>query len=302
MDRAQTRALVAKARSQHGLLAQRDLPAGATLAELVRDGLWQDVLPGVVGAASVEVTREMRESATMLWRGKVVLSHFSAARRAGIWVPDDPRAWISVAFDSRRRDLPGLKVVRTRQLFAKVVRDGIHQWTPARRTIVDLAPYLTRKQLEAVLLSAVRLGETSVADVAAAAVGLERRRGMADLWQVLGLWSPERETMLEGRLLEDVRAVVDRGVQGQHWVTSPDGTQRARLDVAIPELRLAFEADGLYYHSTDEQLAADQARDRWLAALGWLTIRFREGALDDRAAVRAEIASIVARRHLDLAA
>jgi len=86
-------------------------------------------------------------------------------------------------------------------------------------------------------------------------------------------------------------------------VTVPDTAGRpvARLDIAAPELRLAFEADGLLFHSTDAQLAADQRRDRALLARGWTVVRFREGPLDDRSAVRADLAAIVARRSRDVA-
>ena len=38
--------------------------------------------------ATVEVTDEVVESAVMLWDPRSLLSHYSAARRDGIWVPD----------------------------------------------------------------------------------------------------------------------------------------------------------------------------------------------------------------------
>ncbi|MDX6266481.1 MAG: hypothetical protein QOD70_1221 [Frankiales bacterium] len=299
MDRSTTRQLVAKARAQHGLLEPADLPRGVTVHDLVRRGHWTEVLPGVLGPAAVEPTRELRESAAMLWPGRVVLSHFSAARRSGLWVPEDDRAWVSTEFSSPRRDLPGLKVFRTRNLLDRVIKDGFHQWTPPRRTIADLASILTRKQLEAVLLSAIRQDATTAAEVEATIVGLERRRGMRALRELLSLWSPERETMLEDRLHRNVCAVVAEEVKRQFVISRRDGSVQARVDVAVPELLLAFEADGLFFHSTDEQIAADQKRDRGMLTRGWQTVRFREGVLDDQAAVRSEIRGIVERRRQD---
>jgi very-short-patch-repair endonuclease len=119
------------------------------------------------------------------------------------------------------------------------------------------------------------------------------------LKELLELWTPERETLLEDRLHGHVCAVVTERVERQFVIERRNGSVRARIDVAIPELRLAFEADGLFFHSTDEQIAADQHRDRDLMKRGWLTARFREGVLDDGARVRADVRAIVERRRQD---
>lgn len=155
---------------------------------------------------------------------------------------------------------------------------------------------LTRKQLDAVLLSAIRLKKTTAEEVDVAASGLRGRKGVAMLHETTSLWTPERESLLEDVLHGDVLSVAASGVSRQHKVYRADGSQLARLDVAIDELRLGFEADGLLYHSTDEQIARDQKRDRGLMGRGWQVARFREGPLDDRAQVRREIRAIVEQR------
>ena len=161
---------------------------------------------------------------------------------------------------------------------------------------------LSRKQLEAVLLSAVRQGVVTAAAVLAHADHLRGRKGVRLVRDVVELWTPQRESLLEDRLFEDVRSVAGVEAVRQLPVLRPGGPLVARVDVALPELRLAFEADGLHFHSTDVQIAADQKRDRLLLALGWLTVRFREGVLDDRPAVRREITAVVDRRRRDLRA
>lgn len=47
-----------------------------------------------------------------------------------------------------------------------------------------------------------------------------------------------------------------------------------RVDIAIPEAKLAIESDGHRFHSTNEQLEADAARQNALVAEGWTPLRF----------------------------
>lgn len=47
-----------------------------------------------------------------------------------------------------------------------------------------------------------------------------------------------------------------------------------RVDIAIPEAKLAIEADGHRFHSTNAQLEADAARQNALVAEGWTPLRF----------------------------
>lgn len=71
MSRAVDRELVACARGQWGLLRRDDTirltERTEGLERLVAGGLWQEVLPGVLAAAALNVSRELVESAAMLW-------------------------------------------------------------------------------------------------------------------------------------------------------------------------------------------------------------------------------------------
>jgi very-short-patch-repair endonuclease len=304
MSRATDKLLVARARAQHGLLGEADAirltVRDDALSHLVSGGLWQEVLQGVLAPAAVDVSRELVERAAMLWIPRCSLSHYSAARREGIWVPDNDQAWVTAEFDCARRSQATIKVFRSRQFPLDFRTDGFHRWTPPARTVVDLASVLTRKQLDAVLLSAIRLDKTTAPDVDDAAAGLRGRKGIAMLRETTSLWTPERESLLEDLLHGDVLHVVGPDVTRQHKVLRADGSVFARLDVAIEELLLGFEADGLLYHSTDEQIAGDQKRDRTLMGRGWQIARFREGSLDDRVQVRREIRAIVEQRRRQL--
>jgi very-short-patch-repair endonuclease len=129
---------------------------------------------------------------------------------------------------------------------------------------------------------------------------LTGRAGLQQLSRVTALWTPERESLLEDALDGDVRAVTDLQVERQYEVRDRRGVLLGRTDVAIPELRQAFEADGLLFHSTDAQIAADQQRDRRFMGAGWQTARFREGAFENRALVRRDVRAMVEARRTQL--
>jgi len=306
IDTNARRRLAARALGQGGLLTALDVAGLAggdvNLRREVRAGRWRLVLPGVVVAAGTPVDRELLTRAAVLWLPPYgALSHASAARCWGIHVPNDAGVWETVPWEAPQRSRLGVTVVRTRHLPARWRTGRELGWTPADRTIVDLAQVLRARELDAALLSAVRRGVSSAVEVDPAAMGLHGRAGLQLLRRTTSRWTAERELQLEDLLDADVRSVYSGEVKRQ--VTVPDAAGRpvARLDIAAPELRLAFEADGLLFHSTDAQLAADQRRDRALLARGWTVVRFREGPLDDRSAVRADFAAIVARRSRDVA-
>lgn len=304
VNRAQRQALLRVAQGQHGLVRHDDVQlidsGRSALRDLRREGGWQTVLPGVLASATAVITPALMADAAMLWDTDCLLCGTSAAQRDRIWVPDVSGVRVTVPFASSRRSLPGLTVVRTRHFPRRHVSNGFHRWTEPGRTLVDLSQELTPRQLEASLLSAIRLKRTTAAEVDLATEGLNNRAGLAALHRITGLWSPERESLLEDRLYGDVTAVAPSGVSRQLVVSGADGRALARLDVAIEELRLGFEADGLHFHSTDEQIAADQQRDRALMGRGWQVVRFREGVLDHRAPVQADIRAIVAERRRQL--
>jgi very-short-patch-repair endonuclease len=298
------RKLLLQARTQSGLLHERDLVRISGRADefrrRIRSGLWQEVLPDVLAPLLLEIDREVIEAAAMLWAETGWLSHHSAARREGIWVPDDDRVRLGVPFKDGHRSRPEVAVVRTRHV-PELQRDGIYRWSPPARTVVDLAQLLDERTLSAVLLSAVRKEKATAAEVAAAAEPLAGRRGLARLTRVVSLWTPERESLLEDQLHADVLDVAQGlEVRRQFVVRNRAGAQLGRADVAIEELQLAFEADGLLFHSTDAQIAADQRRDRQFMTAAWQTARFREAALDDRAIVRRDLAAIIDARRKQL--
>lgn len=70
-----------------------------------------------------------------------------------------------------------------------------------------------------------------------------------------------------------------------------------RIDLAIPDCRIAIEIDGYDYHSTKEQLTADARRQRALTAARWTVVRFTGREIYAGAAnCAAEVARIIVAR------
>ena len=70
----------------------------------------------------------------------------------------------------------------------------------------------------------------------------------------------------------------------------PGQRQPFLLDFAYPQIGVDVEADGEMWHSDQEAIERDRARDMKLAQLGWRVIRIKEGALNNRAD---EVAQVV---------
>ena len=53
-----------------------------------------------------------------------------------------------------------------------------------------------------------------------------------------------------------------------------------RIDLTLPAYRLAIECDGKAYHSSPEQKAHDQRKNRYLKKHGWKVLRFTGKAIN----------------------
>ena len=76
-------------------------------------------------------------------------------------------------------------------------------------------------------------------------------------------------------------------------------TKVAFIDVALPELMLAFEADGYEFHSPRQAFERDRERDARLAALGWAVVRLT-WSMVEAPTFGARIRQIVAAREAHL--
>ena len=223
---------------------------------------------GVYGLAGAPTTYEQRALAACLATGGVA-SHRCAARLFGLrGFGAEPR--IEVAVPSRRATkLPGV-VAHTSNLLETTFLGEIPVAMPAQ-ILLGLTQLGDRRAEGAVndvlvkglasLPALVRFAQRQTA---------RGRGGMVELRALLEEQvraGAPTESWLEDQLIAFLR---QRGfpepVRG-YWVG------RRRLDVAWPERRLNFEADGRLWHTSPSDRRRDAVRDAELADVGWRTER-----------------------------
>lgn len=200
---------------------------------------------------------------------RAVLSHGSAAALWGIGKEPAEDSEVTVPFVSPRRRR-AVRVRRRPNLRERdfTVRDGIPV-TALVRTLLDLATYLERSELERAVNEADRLDlidPVALHDALDLYVG---QRGVGALRQLLGADAFRlTDSELERRFLKIVEsaelAIPVTGMRLNGY----------KVDFYWPDLGLVVETDGLRYHRTPTQQARDRRRDQAHAAAGLTTLRF----------------------------
>jgi very-short-patch-repair endonuclease len=259
---------------QHGIVSASQLHAlglsDDRIAWRVRQGWLGRVHRGVYAVGHPPLTWPARWMAAVLACGPgAVLSHASAA---ALWelgpAPGSPIA-VTVAGHGGRGARPGLVVHRS-QRFDPVVRDGIPVTTPAR-TLVDLAPLVSRRRLERAADEAERLCLCDARDLEAILASEPCRPGTGALRRLLAahaLGSTLTRSALEERFLGLCR----RQGLPPPLVNAPvlDYT----VDFLWPDSALVVEVDGYASHGTRRAFQEDRVRDARLTAAGLRTLRF----------------------------
>lgn len=243
----------------------------SAIARLLASGEWVPLCRGVYLVATFPRSQRQRLLGACLFFGDdAVVSHRSAGR---LWQLDgvaSARPEITLA-RSGRAAFPGVRIHRSRvEATDRRSIDGIPVTSP-ERTLIDLAAVLDGAALELALEDAFRRGLTTHGRVQTRldALGGKGRAGSGTLRRLLRLrQAPPAESALEVRVERFLRerGLAHRFVR-QHEVW--DGERRRRLDWAVPEEKLALEADSWRYHSSRQAWSRDRARNDRLEALGW---------------------------------
>ena len=109
--------------------------------------------------------------------------------------------------------------------------------------------------------------------------------------RALELSDPRAESPPESRLRFALEEVGLEPVP-QHIVLDAHGCFVARVDLALPELRLALEHDGQAVHDRPDAFVADRRRQNALVAAGWTVLRFT--AADLRRGAAPAVAQVLA--------
>lgn len=167
-----------------------------------------------------------------------------------------------------RRDCHG----RTRDLLPEdwQLVGGVRVTTP-RRTAVDLACTLRRREALAALDAFAREFGLTTEDLNRLLWRFRRRRGVVQARELVQLMDARAESRPESWTRLEIH---DHGLPAplpQFWITI-DGRPAYRLDLAYPHARIAVEYDGEEFHTSPQDRARDEARRAWLRQHGWYVI------------------------------
>jgi len=232
------------------------------------------------------------------------LSHTTALYVWGLWKFERP-LHLTVDHSVRRAGSSEL-IVHRRLRFdpssSQVVERRGLLVTTLPRTIVDSWPLLPVHERRPLLLDVTRRGLTTAELVREALSERPNVGGRRLLLQTLDLIEDGCQSELEVHGVLNVfrHRSLPKSV-GQYRLVLPSGA--VKLDRAWPEAQLVVELDGARYHTSPEDRRRDLARDRQLAAVGWVVLRFTYAdVLRDPEGVRAKVLEVYLTRIAQLRA
>jgi hypothetical protein len=264
------RAVWALVRRQHGVVTRKQLLELGLSVDAIKHrlakGRLHRVWPDVYAVGRPDLMRGGRWMAAVLTCGEgAALSHDSAAALWGIREQRRGPIHISVPSprDPRRR---GIRVHRRLEL-RPTTKNGIPVTSPAR-TIMDLAPTITERQLERAIDETDKLDLVDPERLQQAAAE-EGGVGASIVRKLLG----KRTFLLTDSELERLFIpIADRvGLSTPQTQVELHGH---RVDFFFEAERLVVETDGLRYHRTPTQQKRDRVRDQELTVAGLAVLRF----------------------------
>jgi len=164
--------------------------------------------------------------------------------------------------------------------------------TALPRTVIDSWPMLPPADRRPLVLDLSNRGLVTAKQLSEALSERPNVAGRRGLSQTIDLIADGCRSELEAHgVLKVFRHRSMPSSVGQYQVQLP--TRRIRLDRAWPEVKLAVELDGARHHTSPEDRRKDLARDRELAALGWVVLRFTYAdVLRDPEGVRAKVLAV----------
>jgi very-short-patch-repair endonuclease len=267
----------ALARKQHDVVARRQLIelgfGPDAVKHRVAKGRLHPLGWGVYAVGTPNLTRYGKWMAAVLSCGAdAALSNESAAGLLGICRDRGGKIEVSVPVHVMRRPKGIVVHRRTRRgPWEVTLHEGIPVTSPAC-TLIDLAPCLSRRQLEAAINEADRRDLIDPESLRTTLERLAGRAGVAALRELLDRRTFRLTDSELERLLMPIARRVGLG-------TPETGVNVNGFDVDFywPDLDLVVETDGLRYHRTPAQQARDRLRDQAHLAAGTTPLRFTHG-------------------------
>jgi hypothetical protein len=258
------------------------------VARRVRSGTYERLFQGAYAVIRADDRWSQRAYGALLLLGPdAVLSHSSAARVHELSLPRSLTIEVTIPARHRTRRESGLCVRYTRHLpYSDRVNKRGFRVTSVARTLVDLAPRLSRDDLEQVLDEAFgrRLIREQDLDALLNRPSSQRRAGTGMLREALVPWKDGTgrvESVPEMSVARFLRRAGIPDPVRQYEVLDPHGDFVARVDLAWPQQRVVVEVESYRYHSSPQSFARDSERRHRLEALGWIVIRVTPAELRD---------------------
>jgi very-short-patch-repair endonuclease len=295
VDRGLDRRIAALAAQQHGVVALGQLaalglgPSGAS--RRVRAGRLHRLHPAVFAVGHPAIGQRGRWMAAVLACGPgAVLSHASAAQAWGLLASSGPISEVIVPGRGGRAGRPGVRVHRPVRLDAsdRAEVDGVPVTGP-NRVLFDLAPRMAARPLARAFARADQLELLDVRVVERLLASHPRRAGTPKLRALVGTPIRPTRSELETRFLELLAA---------HRLPRPQVNVVVgayEVDALWPEHGVIVEADGWEHHGDRVAFRADRARDRHLAASGFVVVRVtHRDVVETPAATAGELRAVLA--------
>lgn len=270
--------------------------AGLLTPGELRSSAWRRLYRGVYADADLPDSYGVRiRGAGLLVPAPAVFSGRTAAYLHGATTLVEPGTPVELTVPAGVRFGP-VAGMRVRQVTIPpsdiaVVR-GRRCTTPVRSAL-DIARWESLLDAVAavdVLLARAVVGRRQL-DEAAAALG--SMRGARRMRQVVALADHRAESPPESRL-RVLLTLAGLPVVPQFTVRDAEGRRVARVDMALPEHRIAIEYDGAW-HAAPGQFAKDRRRLNDLVAAGWTVLHVTAADLRDPGPLIARLRALVGR-------
>ena len=278
--------LAAVAAAQCGVFTRAQaLAAGYTdkhIKHLLAMGTWLRCHPGIYCLAGVAPSLDMSAWIALLAAGEgALLSHRFAGKVYGLeGTPPSVRFDVSVSEGRRPRNVPRATIHRTELGPDDIAGCRGFPVTSIARTVVDLARTLPIETGTRVIADALRTRRVSVAAIEQTILALARCIGIQRARHALANADPRLESVLERELLTLLRRAGLNPVA--QYVVMAGGKYVARVDFALPGIRLAIEADGYETHARHLGFERDRETAALLQLAGWSELSFTATQIRER--------------------
>jgi very-short-patch-repair endonuclease len=270
--------LIAIAAAQCGVFSRAQaLSIGYTekqIRHLLAVRTWVRCHAGVYCVAGIGISFEMSAWIAVLAAGQdALLSHRFAGKSYALEGTPPPVLFdISVPKTRDPRNVPRARIHRT-----TLRPEDVGVWhgmpiTSLVRTVVDLARTLPLETGSQIVGDALRVGRVSAAAVERTLDALAGSTGIAQARRAFASADPKLESVLERELYALLRRAGLNPVR--QYVVMAGGKFVARVDFALPGIRLAIQADGYTTHALRPGFERDREVAARLQLAGWYLLPF----------------------------